>query len=488
MKSFRFSLSFAILSSLACLLLLTWLLLSLIPFKTAEQDLLWQKREEVRLLLSSYVDLLGRDLEQGERKGASVRFAERLSKDADFIGLVAVDTAGNTILSIPQGEAADSRLAATVASGEEAWSAAGGRLGSYAPVMAGKTAVGGVRLTFSLLRDYQRLERSRHLFTTYFILDFLLLLGFGSFILSRLIVVPVKKLLTATQRIAQGDLSYRVHVPGSTEIGELCESFNAMAEALTRKDEEVARNLRSLEEANGELVEARAEAIRSEKMASVGILAAGMAHEIGTPLAAIMGYTALLGDELAADREKSDYLRRIAEDSGRIDRTVRDLLDYARPRPAAVEEVRLQSFIPDLLAMLTAQGVFKKISVVGRVDGALPPLFTDPHQLRQVLVNLAINARDAMPEGGEFVIEAGHEGDDVVIRVSDTGEGVPAEYCDRIFDPFFTTKEPGKGTGLGLAISSRIIDSLGGSIRLERPQGGGTEFAIRLPGRKGGRG
>lgn len=487
MTSFRFSLSFAILSSLTCLLLLTWLLLSLVPFKTAEQDLLWQKREEIRLLLSSYVDLLSRDLESENGNGAAARFAERLSKNPDFLGLTAVDSAGNTILAIPQGVSADSRL---TASREEALDvAAEGKLSASAPVKLGKRVVGEARLTFSLVRDYRRLERSRHLFATYFILDFLLLLGFGSFILSRLIVVPMKKLLTATQRITQGDLSHRVHVPGSAEIGELCESFNAMAEALTRKDEEVARNLRSLEEANRELVEARAEAIRSEKMASVGILAAGMAHEIGTPLAAIMGYTTLLGDELAADREKSDYLRRIAEDCGRIDRTVRDLLDYARPRPAAVEEVALQSFIPDLLAMLTAQGVFRRVSATGRVDEALPPLFTDPHQLRQVLVNMAINARDAMPEGGEFTIDAGREGDDIVIRVSDTGEGVPEEYGDRIFDPFFTTKEPGKGTGLGLAISSRIIDSLGGSIRLERPQVG-TALTIRLPagGREGGRG
>ncbi len=522
MKPFRFSLTAAILSSLACLLGLTWILLSLISFKTAEQDLLAQKNDEGRVLLASFVSVLPTSL-AGLDGGSPVgKFAATLARQQDFAGLLVVDAQGRSIYRLADVREVDPHLLATLQKGGEsyAFSRDGRFVFRYASLQDNSGVVGAVRLSLSLAGEHDRLRRSQHLFLTYFVLDFLLLLGFGSYLLSRIVIVPVKKLLAVTERIAAGDYTQTVHVPGSAEIANLAESFNLMLNALRDKRDEVESHVQSLEQANRELQSARAESLRSEKMASVGLLAAGMAHEIGTPLAAIIGYAGILREELAADPAKGDYLRRIEADAGRIDRIVRDLLNYARPTPVRHEEIEVASLLAETVDMLKSQGVFKMVEPVLAIAGRLPPLFADRHQIQQVLINLFINARDAMSGGGTLEITAaagqfqpdgraeaqpsrapslGRRRDDfkgvfhtpfqsgcgarpcVTIEVRDTGEGIAAENLGRIFDPFFTTKEPGKGTGLGLAISARIVDSLGGRITVASARGVGTSFTVWLP-------
>jgi signal transduction histidine kinase len=291
--------------------------------------------------------------------------------------------------------------------------------------------------------------------------------------------------LKATERVIYGDYSHPVHLPGSREIAGLADSFNLMQQGLKDRREEVELHLRSLEEANCALKEARLETIRSEKMASVGLLAAGMAHEIGTPLAGIIGYSGILADELATDPEKSDYLRRIADDAARIDRLVRDLLNYARPVKPEIERIPVKEFLEDLFVMLVRQGALKRIEAHLKIAEELPPLYLDRHQLLQVVMNLVMNARDAMPAGGRIEVSAcpGH-GESVVISVADSGEGILPENIEKIFDPFFTTKEPGMGTGLGLAISARLVESFGGKITVASKPGAGTKFTLLLPGVK----
>jgi signal transduction histidine kinase len=220
-------------------------------------------------------------------------------------------------------------------------------------------------------------------------------------------------------------------------------------------------------------------------MASVGLLAAGMAHEIGTPLAGIIGYSGILAEELADDPEKSDYLRRIAADAARIDRLVRDLLNYAKPVKPEIEQIEVKEFLEDLQAMLERQGVFKRIEAQLKIAEGLPTLYLDRQQLLQVMMNLVINARDAMPGGGGIMISAAPgEGESVIIAVKDSGEGSAPENIEKIFEPFFTTKEPGRGTGLGLAISARLVESFGGRIEVASEIGRGTTFTLRLPGVK----
>lgn len=522
LRSFRFSLTFALISSLACLLLLTWILLSLVSFKTAEKDLLSQKSEEGRIILASFLSILPEPPADIDGKKAAGILAGKLAMERDFAGLLVVDARGAKVYALADDRGVDAPLRAVLNTGGESvlFSRDGKSLFRYAAIRVHGEIAGAARLALSLAGEQERLSRSRHIFLAYFLLDSLLLFMFGSFLLSRVVVVPMRRLLAATERIASGDYGQFVHVPGSAEIAELSESFNRMLEALRDKREEADAHMRSLEKANLELQAAREETIRSEKMASVGLLAAGMAHEIGTPLSAIIGYTGILRDELSEDPVKADYLRRIEQESARIDRLVRDLLNYARPTPAEYEEVNVAAFLAEVFEMLERQGVFKKIRTSLTVAEGIPPLFIDRHQLLQVMINLLVNARDAMPAGGEIAVHAsagelalraerpqsqvplitmGRRKEDfqgafrasffsesamtscVKIEVSDSGMGIDAKNMGRLFDPFFTTKEPGKGTGLGLSISARIIDAFGGRITVASAMGEGTTFTVWLP-------
>lgn len=483
MKLFRFSLTFYILSALSTLLVLTWILLSLISFNTAEKDLLEQKGEEGRLLLSSIVLLLPRPLGPPESGTPAARYIEHLRNDRGFGGLLVVDSAGRDIYAVSDTGGPDAAVLNVLRSGRGSFhvSADARTARCYQAIMEQGRAIGAARLTLSLLPEQERLRGSRNLFLAYFVLDFMLLLVVGSYLLSQTVVVPIRRLLSATRRIAAGDLSGTIRVPGSTEVSELSDAFNSMVVALREKREEVEEKVASLNRANREIIEARGEAIRSEKMASVGLLAAGMAHEIGTPLAAIMGYSGILAEELSGDPEKSDYLRRITEESHRIDRIVRGLLDYARPRGVQAEEVEVLPLLEKVVELLAAQGVLKYLQVSVEVEPGLPRLHADPYQLEQLLINLTMNAKDAMPNGGELHLKAKSAGDFVVIEVADTGHGMPQEHLHRVFDPFFTTKEPGKGTGLGLAIAARIAESCGGRLTVQSELGKGSRFTLKLP-------
>lgn len=519
MRKFRFSLTFAILASLSCLLVFTWLLLSLISFKISEKDLLAQKSEEGRVLLSVFLRLLPEQVDASHDLVAARRFADHLATEQFFRGLLVLDREGREVFRVADASGPDKRLLRVLESGVESASLSGNGLvlSRYAPILDGDEVGGAARLSLSLAPEYARLSRSRSIFLMYFLLDFLLLLVFGSYLLSRCIVLPIRRLLAATGRIADGDLSHRVPVPGGSEIADLAESFNRMLDALCQKRNEVDEHIRSLERMNKELKTAREEAIRSEKMASLGLLAAGTAHEIGTPLAAIMGYAGILRDELHDDPEKADFLARVEQEAGRIDRIIRGLLDYSRPQRGDGEDVDIREVLRSTIDMLDGQGVFKNIAVSLTAGEGLPLVHADHQELQQVFTNLFINARDAMPDGGTLFVRVcvsdgfplqtppqkgavvrGRRKDDfqgafrasfdrrrpirhLRIEVNDTGAGISRENLERIFDPFFTTKEPGKGTGLGLAVTARIVDSLGGRITVASGAGEGATFTVWLP-------
>ncbi len=285
LRSFRFSLSFALLAFITSLLLLTWLLLSLISFKTAGKDLFAQKTEEAQVLLASIISIVPGHISSLNEKSPAAILAGKLSREKDFAGLRVVDSRGETVYSLADSKDADPGLRDALRTGKESlhFSRDGSIIFRYAPIYNNGEIAGAARLALSLFGEHERLNRSRHIFLAYFILDFILLLTFGSFLLSRIVVIPIKKLLAATEQIAAGDYSQSVNVPGSKEIAELAESFNAMQAALRSKQEEAETHMKSLEKANNDLNAAREETIRTEKMASVGLLAAGTAHEIGTP-------------------------------------------------------------------------------------------------------------------------------------------------------------------------------------------------------------
>ncbi|KAB0664831.1 HAMP domain-containing protein [Oryzomonas japonica] len=497
MRSIRLSLTVSILAFLACMLLFAWLLFSTLAFKTSANDLYSQKGDYGRTLLSAFVAQLPDvvpTFPEGMILPASppAVFAQKLADDGVFMRLSLLDANGKVIFTAGT-ESVDIYLpfsGSPLSLERGAVLPGGGAVARVIPVIRNGVTVGRAGIVLSLTAEDERLHRSQKLFMTYFVIDFILLLGFGSYILSRIVVKPINSLLAATEKITGGHYSQQVHVSGSAELVRLAESFNDMSRALLSKERLVSEHVAALEKANEELRQAREEAIHTEKMASIGLLAAGMAHEVGTPLASIMGYAELLSGEQPHNSAVQDYAQRISGDCNRIDRIVRGLLDFARPRGSAVEACDLSPLVTASLELLAQQGAFKRIKVSTQLDEHLPMALVDPHQLQQVLINLILNSRDAMPDGGKLAIRAKQDACPPFLRhsacclrldVMDSGGGIPEEHLARIFDPFFTTKPPGKGTGLGLAISARIVEAFGGRITVKSVPGTGSCFTVWLP-------
>jgi len=503
----RLGLAVSVVATLAVILVATGILTSIIVFRTAEQDLRSQKIEESRLLARSVSLLLPPPHEGRGVTSAVERLRSRLAPETSLTGITVIDSNGRVLA----GSGVDDLLRTTARSGGESWrfSADGGRLDRYVAIDGG----GAMRLSLSLSKELARINRSRVLFVSYFILDFILLLFVGSWLVARVAIFPLQRLIDATERVADGDLDHDVSVTGSREIVALADSFNRMTASLRAQRETLQSQLRELERINQELERAREETVRSEKLASIGVLAAGMAHEIGTPLSTILGFAEMLHDDLSHDPKGREMLEKIISEGRRIDRLVRELLDFARPSTVDPGWIDLGEMIHGLMEMLERQGALKRISWRVERIGSPPPLWGDRDQMTQVILNLLLNARDAMPEGGEIMVvlestpsppreeNSGYgrrrddfgrafsapfppaSGDSPCIRVTiaDTGPGIPSHLLPHIFDPFFTTKGVGKGTGLGLAIVARIIDSLGGRVTVESTPGNGTTFTLWIP-------
>ncbi|OHB25298.1 MAG: hypothetical protein A2X79_01430 [Desulfuromonadaceae bacterium GWB2_53_15] len=496
MRPFRLNLTVSILAFLSCLLLMAWLLFSLFAFRTAANDLYAQKGEHARMLLATFVSQLPDTIPTYPEgiiplNSPAAIYAQKLAEEASFMRLTLLDSNGKVVFTAGR-DNIDIYLPFT--GNREAAAGSfilpdGADIASIAPVTRNGAVSAKAGLALSLMDEKVRLKRSRQLFLAYFAIDFILLLGVGAFILSRIVVRPISRLLAATEKIIDGHYGQRVRVTGSSELAQLAGSFNEMSETLLLKDQQVTAHVAALEKANTDLRQAREEALRSEKMASIGLLAAGMAHEIGTPLASIMGYAELLSGDQPDLAAMQDYTRRITDGCTRIDRIVRGLLDYSRPRNSAVEAVDVRQVVLDTIELLEQQGAFKRIELVTLFADALPSILADAYQLQQVLINLLLNSRDAMPDGGKLTLRSksddsalpGRQAGCVRIDVLDSGSGIPEGHLKSIFDPFFTTKEPGKGTGLGLAISARIIEGFGGRISVRSEVGKGSCFTLLLP-------
>jgi C4-dicarboxylate-specific signal transduction histidine kinase len=257
-----------------------------------------------------------------------------------------------------------------------------------------------------------------------------------------------------------------------------------LAAALADERARLAAKVVELQRTNAELASARESLLRSEKLATVGRLAAGVAHEVGNPLGAIGGYAELGRARLAArggDAEVADWLERIAAETRRIDRTVRELLDFARPARPNLAPLALSASVEAALRLARVQPRFRDVEVGLALPPDLPPVLADDGRLGQLLLNLLLNAGDAMGGHGQLRIAARRSGNTVELEMADGGPGIPAEDLGRIFDPFFTTKPPGEGTGLGLSVCHAIVESFGGEIAAGNREGGGAVFTVRLP-------
>ena len=300
-------------------------------------------------------------------------------------------------------------------------------------------------------------------------LAIMLILTLINFLVVNAISRPLKEIAALTDKVAQGDLTQRIHIQSKDELSTLADSFNNMVASLERNREELNLTIEQL--------------IHQEKFASLGEMAAGIAHEVGNPLSVIVGYSKMLLRK-CPEGEQSDLLKRISEAAQRIDKLSKSLLLYSRPSEQTAEAVDVNGVIDDALTMVEHRFKEEKnYRVVERLSKNLQKITGSADRLQQVFVNLFINAFQAMPDGGTLTLSTENtpENDGIIIEVGDTGTGIPAEKISKIFDPFFSTKFPDKGTGLGLSITLRIITDHGGTIRVDSKPDRGATFVIRLP-------
>jgi two-component system NtrC family sensor kinase len=305
---------------------------------------------------------------------------------------------------------------------------------------------------------------------------------------------PVRGLMQGTKRVARGDLDYRLEIHSQDELGELAASFNEMAGGLARARQEITDWGHTLEERveqkSRELEGAQKSLVVREKMASLGKLAATVAHEVNNPLAGILTYAGLslkqlnkLSCDPAVRSEMVENLRTIERESRRCGELMRNLLTFARQTPSQRELNDLNLLVRDGLILVHHQLELKAIELKEDLQANLPAVRCDAGQLRQLAVALMVNAVEAMPDGGvlEVLTQGDPGGHAVILRVRDTGVGIPAEVLPHIFDPFFTTKDSQQSTGLGLAVAHSIVEQHGGEIVVNSIPGEGSEFTVSLP-------
>lgn len=303
------------------------------------------------------------------------------------------------------------------------------------------------------------------------------------------IIRPLQRMVLATQKIAKGDLSHKVEIKSRDEIGLLAVSFNEMTEQLRRANEELmdwGRTLeKKVEERTKELTEMQAKLLQSEKLASLGKLAAGVAHEINNPLGAILIYSHLLLEETPKNTPNYENLKKIVKETSRCKDIVKGLLEFARPKEPEMVLTDINETVDRALAILEKQVLFQNITIK-KEYGQVPRIIADPSQLQQVFMNIIINAAEAMSGQGTLTIKTSLDPGQEKIKIAftDTGHGIRPEDMSRLFEPFFTTKEVGKGTGLGLAISYSIIQKHEGTIEVESQVDKGSTFTIILPLRR----
>jgi two-component system NtrC family sensor kinase len=310
----------------------------------------------------------------------------------------------------------------------------------------------------------------------------------------RVVGEPIKALKSGTERLSQGDLGYQLQVQSHDEVGDLANSFNGMSLQLRSANEEIVAWARTLEDRvdqkTRELKRAHDHMLHVEKMASIGKMAAVVAHEINNPLSGILTYAKLLRKWLDRGETEGDKheeamqcLELIAVESRRCGDLVKNLLTFSRTAPMNVETTDLNAVMDRSVRLVQHQLELNGVQLQIDLANDLPRVQCDPAQIEQVVLALVMNAIDAMPRGGNLWLRTrmNESRDEVEIQVRDDGIGIPADILPQLFEPFLTTKESGHGVGLGLAISRGIIERHNGHIEVQSEAGKGTTFTITLP-------
>ena len=502
-------------TSLAFLILSAMLLIHVVTAKLTERDLINARIQSGRVLLQA-ANIIAIDLSQC-RAGQSNRKARPKNKPlgtdfgrhmvsllhrAGFSGIMIKDDKGLAVFS--HGHWGDKPSIQNTGSPQSARSAriefSGRTWGLFWPAPRDVILVSSLRVKgqfagsvaiFSDLKPlYAKIRASEPVILGYIGMNALILVLFGIYLLSRTVVRPINRLVAMTEKFDGAIPIMQKDESPNNEIGRLSQSLNHMLRELDANERKLKENISSLEAANQEIKRAQDEMVESEKMATVGRLATGVAHEIGNPLGIILGYIELLQRGDLTLLEQKDFLVRMESEISRIHRIIRDLLDFSRPSAARQHDTNANEILEEVLTILSPQPLFEKVQVRRLLEAETVIVKVAQDSLKQVFLNIIMNAADAMADergcAGDssesiLTLKSFNEEGFLIIRFSDTGCGMRRDDIKRIFDPFFTTKAPGKGTGLGLSICYTIMDQAGGRIRAESEPGGETTLILEMP-------
>ncbi|HEX6362032.1 MAG TPA: ATP-binding protein [Albitalea sp.] len=359
---------------------------------------------------------------------------------------------------------------------------------------AGQKVLGVVDITYSLQEvDKSIAEHAAWIVAVWLGFAAVLAASVG-WLLQRKIYAPLRALEAGAATISRGDLDHEVPVRGEDEFARVAAAFNAMRLALQQSRRAAADLIQTLEsrveERSQQVLKARAEAAQSEKLASVGTLASGIAHELNNPLTGVLTFATLLRKEAKDGTQAADDLDLVIRETRRCAAIIRRLLDFSREKVPAKGLFDPNAVVEETVSFVRRSASLQQVEIATRLEARLPPVFGDPDMIKQVLLNLLVNAQQAIEGSGRVEVATrlvdpapndAAASPQVEVAVSDTGSGIRPEHLPHLFDPFFTTKEVGKGTGLGLSVSYGIVKSHGGSIEVESAVGEGSTFRIRLP-------
>jgi len=358
------------------------------------------------------------------------------------------------------------------------------------PVDLGDTR-GSIGSVTSLKPLYATLRSKQKAIFAYLLVNVLVLATVGFFRLVRSTVKPVEQLVRLTENYDEQDDIVPFYDQGGSEFGRLSLALNRMTRRIDADRQRLRETVECLEEANTQLQKTQQEMIRAEKLASVGRLSAGLAHEIGNPIGIIQGYLELLRRENLSPEDRKEFSERATRELERINRLIRQLLDFARTAPPGRHRIEVNPLLGDVVDMVSKRKHMENIRFRLSLEAKDDTVVANEEGLRQVFLNCLLNAVDAIAEKtddapGEITVTTlNRDSDDsrreLVISIRDNGPGIDPSDLNNIFDPFYTTKEPGRGTGLGLSVSHAIVEAVGGRISARSEEGKGAEIVVALP-------